>query len=182
MEPVKDDERRAPPALAQEVGERLRGRRSALSLTLRKVATDAGISAAHLSDIEKGRSHASLPVLLRIGQALDLPLARLLPRLGGHHVRSGSISEAEGVSVLSHANLRLVVTNVNLEPDAEYRMAVETDEDVLIFVIHGRCSVDVDGAPYEVSTHDCMDVERAVAIRIAAVAASRLLVCRGARR
>ena len=182
MEPVKGGDRRAPLALAQEVGERLRGRRTALALTLRKVAADAGISAAHLSDIEKGRSHASLPVLLRIGQALDLPLARLLPRLGGRHVRSASISEAAGETVLSHAKLGLVVTNVNLEPDTEHRIEVETDEDVLIFVIQGRCSVDVDGAPYELSTHDCMDVERAAAIRIAAHAGSRLLVCQGARR
>ena len=174
--------RAASEALAQEVGERLRDRRTKLSLTLRKVAVEAGISAAHLSDIEKGRSHASLPVLLRIGRALDLPLAHLLPRLGGHHVIKGSLAPSPGEKVLSHPNLRLVVKNVNLQPRDVHLMAVDSEEDVLVFVIQGRCTIDVDGSHYEVSTRDCIDVERASNIRITAIATTRLLVCRASRR
>ena len=179
---MQETTREASEALAQEVGERLRDRRTKLSLTLRKVADEAGISAAHLSDIENGRSHASLPVLLRIGRALDLPLTHLLPRLGGHHVMEGSLGSSPGETVLSHPKLRLVVRNVNLRPEDGHRIAVGSDEDVLIFVIEGRCTIDVDGAGYLVSARDCMDVERATSIHITALADSRLLVCRGTRR
>ena len=93
----------------------------------------------------------------------------------------GPSTGVAGETVLSHPNLRLVVTNVNLEPEAQHRLAVEVDEDILIFLIRGRCSIDYDGARYEVATHDCVDIERATAIRIPAIAKSRLLVCRGSR-
>ncbi len=148
MGTLHERNREASEMLAQEVGERLRDRRTKLSLTLRKVAVEAGISAAHLSDIENGRSHASLPVLLRIGRVLDLPLAHLLPRLGGHHVIKGSLASSSGETMLSHPNLRLVIKNVNLQPGDARRIAIDPEEDVLIFVIQGRCSIEVDGARY----------------------------------
>ena len=173
--------RRAPASLAQEVGARLKERRSELSLTLREVAATAEISAAHLSDIEKGRSHASLPVLLRIGKALDLQLAQLLPRLGGHHLRQSSFGRISGEAVLSHPDLKLEAINRNLEPEEKHHLAVDAGEDVFLFVLQGRCSLDVDGSRYEVSTHDCVDVERASSIEITAIAFSRLLICRGSR-
>lgn len=181
MGTLHERNREASEGLAQ-VGARMRDRRTKLSLTLRKLAVEAGTSAAHLSDIEKGRSHASLPVLLRIGRALDLSLANLLPRLGGHHVIKGSLASSPGETVLSRPKLRLVVNYVNLQPRDGHRMAVDPEEDVLIFAIQGRCTIDVDGARDQVSTHDCIDVERANSIHIAALADSRLLVCRGSRR
>ena len=168
-------------SLAQEVGARLNERRTELSLTLREVAATAQISAAHLSDIEKGRSHASLPVLLRIGRALDLQLAQLLPRLGGHHLKKASFMTDRGMAVLSHPDLELEAINANLDPEDRYDLSVEPGEDVFLFVLQGKCTLDVDGARYEVSTHDCVDVERAQNIRITAIAYSRLLICTGSR-
>ena len=167
--------------MAQEVGARLKERRSELSLTLREVAAIAEISAAHLSDIEKGRSHASLPVLLRIGKALDLQLAQLLPRLGGHHLRQSSFGQFSGEAVLSHPDLKLDAINRNLDPEERHHLAVDTGEDVFLFVLQGRCSLDVDGSRYEISTHDCVDIERATSIEITAIAFSKLLICRGSR-
>lgn len=168
-------------SLAQEVGARLNERRTELSLTLREVAATAQISAAHLSDIEKGRSHASLPVLLRIGKALDLQLAQLLPRLGGHHLRKASFMTDRGIAVLSHSDLELDVINANLDPEERYDLSVKPGEDVFLFVLQGKCSLDVDGSSYEVSTHDCVDVERAISIGVTAIAYSRLLICTGSR-
>ena len=172
----------APASLAQEVGARLRERRTERSLTLREVAARAEISAAHLSEIEKGRSHASLPVLLRIGKALDLRLAQLLPRLGGHRLRRGSFGTGRGVEVLSHSDLKLDVTGADLDPGESHRLAVGAGEDVFLFVLAGRCALDVDGARYEVATHDCVDIERAARLELTAIAPSKLLICRGSRR
>lgn len=175
-------DRRSPAALAREVGSRLREQRKQLSMTLRHVATEAQISAAHLSDIENGHSHASLPVLLRLGRALDLPIAQLLPRLGSHHMRRGSIREHPGEITLSHPDLQMVVTNVNLEPEDRHRMKVKANEDVFIFVVGGRCVIEVDEIRYELSTHDCVDVERSEAIEVTGIGFTRLLICRGRRR
>ena len=178
----KGAERRSPAALAKEVGSRLREQRKQRSMTLRDVATEAQISAAHLSDIENGHSHASLPVLLRLGRALDLPIAQLLPRLGGHHVRRDAIRENPGEVLLSHPDLQLVSTNVNLEPDDIHRLTVKENEDVFIFTIQGRCLIEVDGIRYELSTHDCVDVEQAKSIEVTGIGFTKLLICRGRRR
>lgn len=175
-------ERRSPAALAQEVGSRLREQRKQLSMTLRDVATKAQISAAHLSDIENGHSHASLPVLLRLGRALDLRIAQLLPRLGSHHMRRDSIREDPGEAVLSHPDLQMVITNVNLEPEDRRRLSVNDNEDIFIFVIGGRCVIDVNGMRYELSTHDCVDIERARTVEMTGIGFSKLLICRGRRR
>ena len=84
----------------------------------------------------------------RLFIADDRPEGWTWERRGLYELLVGLASE--GMSVL--------VVSSDLE-----EVEVETDEDVLVFVIRGRCSVDVDGAPYELSTHDCMDVERAAA-------------------
>lgn len=170
-----------PAKLSQKVGARLRERRAELSRTLRQVAEAADISAAHLSDVEKGRTHPSLPVLLRIGKALDLPLAQLLPSLGGHHARSGAVLTDQPQAVLSDSNLQLRVTAVNLGPDLPYHLDVAPGEDVLIFIVSGSCTVEIDGTAYPAARRDCLDVERARTVRLASAARCSALVCRGPR-
>lgn len=170
-----------PAKISQEVGARLRERRAQLSRTLRQVAEAAGISAAHLSDVEKGRTHPSLPVLLRIGKALDLPLAQLLPSLGGHRARQGTVRTDQPQALLSDSDLRLRVTAVNLDPDHPYRLDVSLEEDVLIFIISGSCTVEIDGTAYQAARRDCVDVERARQVGLTAAARCSALVCRGPR-
>ena len=94
----------------------------------------------------------------------------------------GSLASSPGETMLSHPNLRQVVKNVNLQPGDAHRMAVDPEEDVLIFVIQGRCTIEVDGAHYQVSAHDCIDMERASNIHFAALDTSHMLVCRASRR
>ena len=77
--------------IGEEVGARLAERRSELGHSLRKVAEAAEVSASHLSEIENGRTQVSIPVLLRLVRALDMTVTELLPRIGGHHVASGTV-------------------------------------------------------------------------------------------
>lgn len=173
---------RLPAKLSQEVGSKLRERRTRLSLTLRQVAEAAHISAAHLSDVEKGRTHPSLPVLLRIGKALDLPLSQLLPRLGGHHVRPGSAAFSDQPEIpLSDPDLQLRAAAVHLVPERVWEMEAAPEEDVLIFIVSGECTVEVDGTSYRAGERDCLDVEHAHRIRMRAAAPASALVCRGPR-
>jgi transcriptional regulator with XRE-family HTH domain len=60
-----------------QVGERLRKLRKARHLTLRFVAERAGISEAHLSQIECGHNNASIAALRRIAAALGLTMSDL---------------------------------------------------------------------------------------------------------
>lgn len=176
------DAGRLPAKLSQEVGAKLRERRTQLSLTLRRVAETANISAAHLSDVEKGRTHPSLPVLLRIGKALDLPLAQLLPRLGGHHVRPGSTTFSDRLETpLSDPDLQLRATAVHLGPERVWELEADPEEDVLIFVVSGECAVEIDGTSYRAGERDSLDVEHARRITMRAAAPASALVCRGPR-
>src|SRR5437870_13701018 len=63
----------------------LRGRRQAARRTLREVAAEAGLSPAHLSEVERGRKEVSIERLLAVSHALGArpaeiyaDLARLL--------------------------------------------------------------------------------------------------------
>jgi transcriptional regulator with XRE-family HTH domain len=73
------------------LGEEIRRRRLEAGITLRKFAVKAGISAAHLSDVEHDRRRPSEEVLKRIAaelkrggvtyEALDLLMPRLEPEM-----------------------------------------------------------------------------------------------------
>ena len=57
------------------LGEKLRAERLARKLSLRGFASDLGISAAYLVDIEKNRRQPSAPLLQKAADALDIPLS-----------------------------------------------------------------------------------------------------------
>ena len=61
----------AAPDIPLILGETLRARREALGLSLRAAAERAGISPAHLSEVERGRKEPSLPKLAALAEALD---------------------------------------------------------------------------------------------------------------
>src|SRR4051812_49476044 len=67
------------PDVAQEVdvGERLRELRRFRRCTLRTVATRSGLSESFLSQVERGRSSASISSLRRIADALGISMADL---------------------------------------------------------------------------------------------------------
>lgn len=169
-------------SLAVEVGARLRERREEVGIPLREAALAAEISPSHLSDMENGRSHASLPVLIRLCRILRLPMARLLPRLGGHRVFRSSVSRSSKTARLSHPDLELAITHVNLAEAAEHRITVKADEDVFAFVLSGDCDVAIDGSTYSLRTHDAVDVEQASSVLFRANGRCSLLVCMGRRR
>lgn len=64
--------------LLRRIGQRVRMLRAERGLSQSEAAERAGISSAQLSQIESGRSSTTLWTLTRIGQELDVPLARLL--------------------------------------------------------------------------------------------------------
>jgi transcriptional regulator with XRE-family HTH domain len=57
--------------ITQVLGESLRTRREGLGLSLRGAAERAGISPAHLSEVERGRKEPSLAKLSALAEALE---------------------------------------------------------------------------------------------------------------
>jgi len=80
---------------AGTLGDRLRRKRRAGSLTQEELASISGVSQVMVAKIEQGRRQPRLTVLTRLANALDIPLSELVdnrPRLDGHR---------EGASVLA---------------------------------------------------------------------------------
>lgn len=57
----------------QTLGEHIRAKRKALSISLRELSRRAGITAPYLSDVELGRRFPSVPMLRKIATILEVP-------------------------------------------------------------------------------------------------------------
>jgi transcriptional regulator with XRE-family HTH domain len=64
-------------SIRQALGGILRGRRLAEGRTLTEVAAEAGLSPAHLSEVERGRKEVSTERLLAVAHALNVPPAEI---------------------------------------------------------------------------------------------------------
>jgi DNA-binding transcriptional MerR regulator/quercetin dioxygenase-like cupin family protein len=88
----------APPATAT-LGARLKARRVSEGVSLRELAARTGVSASHLSAIERDVTHPSVAVLQKAAAALDTSVVGLLggPPAGGRAVvRAGERPALEG--------------------------------------------------------------------------------------
>ncbi len=170
--------------ISHEVGVRLAERRNELGKVLSEVAVEAEVSTSHLSDIENGVCQVSLPVLLRIVRALDLTITELLPRIGGHHVRGGSIAGVQpGTSiVLSHPELELRIELVHLPGDGIHVIDNPALADVLVHSLEGDIRVVADGAEVRLEGGDTLDTERVARHVLGASLDSRVLIARGPER
>jgi len=99
-------------AVREALGAVLRGRREATRRTLSEVAAEAGLSPAHLSEVERGRKEISIERLLAVSHALGArpaevyaDLARLL----------GADSERPAWPDDPPAKLRLATAGLPLE-------------------------------------------------------------------
>lgn len=70
-----------PPEVTPEgIGRKIRELRTAKGLTLSEMSRRSDLSLAHLSEVERGRSSASLKTLERIAEVLEVPVAVLVGR------------------------------------------------------------------------------------------------------
>ena len=86
------------------LGARVRALREAMDLSLRDLAARAGVSAATLSQVERGESSPSIAVAARIAEGLELSLSQLLRLDEGRNVTvvrggSGRRTERSGHAV-----------------------------------------------------------------------------------
>jgi len=166
------------------VGGRLAERRHELSKSLRVVALEADLSTSHLSDIENGVCQVSLPVLLRLVRSLDLTITELLPRIGGHRVKSTSIADvpAGKSAIISHEELTLHVEILKLTENSSHTLQNRSRSDVLIHVLHGAVVVFVEGTEIDLQAGDTLDTERSSEHVLTATRDSQVLTASGVSR
>ena len=70
-------------AFTAAVGGLVRSARAKRGITRRVLAEQSGASERYLAQIESGQGNPSVVILKRIADALDVPVAELLPRTGG---------------------------------------------------------------------------------------------------
>jgi XRE family aerobic/anaerobic benzoate catabolism transcriptional regulator len=75
------------------LGERVREERARRGMTRRTLARDSGLSERYLAQLEGGKGNLSIKLLRRVGDALNLPLPRLLAMGPAEPVELGRIIE-----------------------------------------------------------------------------------------
>ena len=146
----------------ERVGPRLRAARQQRGLTLTAVAGQAGVSKGFLSLAERGKTRVSVPTLLRICEALAIPLGGLFDYPDSVVVANGAGARLEmgglGITeyLLTPADERYVqVMQTILEPGGgsggAYTLAAET---VFVIVLRGELALTVDGQPRALAERD----------------------------
>lgn len=152
---------------AEELGRRIRKLRVDRRLTLKQVEQTSGLSATHLSEIERGRTSPTIGALVRIARALDRDASyfiepeersevALAPRDG-----TPAFSPAAGVSARPLSNgipgSGLHPYAISIESGRELRLeALEIPGDTLLFVQHGSLEAQVGTASATLESGDSM--------------------------
>jgi transcriptional regulator with XRE-family HTH domain len=162
------DARSEPSAEAEhdrlKVGARLRAARRRQRMTLKEVATRAGISESFLSQVERGLAGVSLPTLTRVAAALGLMVADLFepaPTLRPQvvHRERRTMMEFNGARnylVTPRPLENLEVFWVELDPGQATAEAPFThgDSDEVLVLLRGQVEVTVDGTSYSLGAGD----------------------------
>ena len=152
---------------AEELGRRIRKLRVDRRLTLKQVEQTSGLSATHLSEIERGRTSPTIGALVRIARALDRDASyfiepeersevALAPREG-----SATFSPAPGATARS---LSAGIPGTGLHPylvtlaaGRELRLAaLEIPGDAIYFVQRGALETQVGNAAATLGDGDSM--------------------------
>ena len=154
-------------ALALRAGAAIRAIREKRQLSMREVATRAGISQPFLSQIERGLSMPSMVTVYRLAETLDVTPGELLPSSTESKVTV--IRSDEGrllpvadrpdaalgrVLVLSRdANLQII--EYRIERDQYIGEWFQTPGILAVYMVSGQLDIDVDGAgTYRIGTGD----------------------------
>src|ERR671934_2711529 len=168
----------APDATTEvDVGERLRAIRRSRRATLRTIAARSGLSESFLSQVERGRSSASIASLRRIGDALGVSMADLF---GPDGLPRPSVLRRDERPALSFGILgrKLLLTPRplhNLEVFAgELEVGGSTgdqpyahgDSEELFIVLSGTVQLELDGEIFELERGDSIDYRSSTPHRI----------------
>ncbi len=173
-----------------ELGRRIRGLRTERRMTLKQVEEIAGLSATHLSEIERGRTSPTVGALLRIARALDRDASYFIELEErsdvGRVVREDEPARREGKG----ADRQLLTPGIpgsalfpyRVRLKAQATLAVpESDlsRDLILHVQKGTATAKMDSRSWSLGTEDTLQTSRpdALAIKAGDSATELLLIC-----
>jgi transcriptional regulator with XRE-family HTH domain len=167
-----------------DVGERLRALRQFRRCTLRMVAERSGLSESFLSQVERGRSSASIASLRRIAGALGVSIADLFEPNGvpGPRVLRRAERPALSFGILGRKMLLTPKPLHHLEVFAgELEVGGSTgpqpyahgDSEELFVVLSGSVQLELGGAVYELEHGDSIDYRSSTPHRVTNVGEER---------
>lgn len=154
--------------LNRAVGDAVRTRREAAGLSMRSLATKAGVSQPFLSQLEHGTSAASISTLYRVAAALGVTPGELLPAQDSAEVVVVRRGEGVALPVSDQPNAavglvaigpddRMNVTEYRVEPGQQLDSWFETETDIALYVISGDLEVELPGVgEWQLSSGDTM--------------------------
>ena len=171
----------APDAVAEiDVGERLRDIRRLRRCTLRTVAERSGLSESFLSQVERGRSSASIGSLRRIAEALGVTVADLFEPSGPPRPRVLRRDERPALAFgilgrkllltprpLQHLEVFAGELDVGGSTGAEPYSHGDLEE--LFVVLSGRVQLELGGELHELESGDSIDYRSSTPHRISNV-------------
>jgi len=152
----------------EALGARIKKARKSRGLTLKGVEAAAGISATHVSEIERGKTSPTTGALVRISNALGLPVSFFLEEreLGAlsrvaarDHVRESSGSRGSWVERLTTAIAggRLQAVRVGLAPGESRHPAAHSHRgEEAGLVVAGRLRVQVGAEVFDLERGDAI--------------------------
>jgi transcriptional regulator with XRE-family HTH domain len=153
-------------ARTAELGARLRALRQDRDLTLDALAEAAGLDKGYLSRLERGLKNPSIATVLRLSEALEVPVAELFGEsLAEHAVRvtrardrlsvSPAGAAAHGIEALSRDGAALEA--FVLHPAAEFSDEGHAEHagEELFFVLHGTVELRFADRGFVLEAGDC---------------------------
>jgi transcriptional regulator with XRE-family HTH domain len=172
------------PALAEEqtsaeaeLGEKLRAIRQLRRLTLREVAQGAGVSESFVSQLERGRSSASVATLQRLARALGIEISDLFsaephtgPRVLRRHERQllewGHLGRKALLTPKPFHTLEVVSASFDPGGSTGDEPYTHGDSEELLLVLAGRVQVQLGSELLDLSTGDSVNYRSSTPHRV----------------
>jgi transcriptional regulator with XRE-family HTH domain len=160
-----------------DVGERLRELRRFRRCTLRTVAERSGLSESFLSQVERGRSSASIGSLRRIAEALGVSMADLFEPGGAREPKVLKRDERPALSFgilgrkllltprpLSH--LEVFAGELEVGGSTGPQPYAHGDSEELFVVLSGQVELELDGELFDLEPGDSIDYRSSTPHRV----------------
>jgi transcriptional regulator with XRE-family HTH domain len=161
-----------------ELGERLRAMRLLRRLTLKDVAEWAGVSESFVSQLERGRTSASVATLQRLAGALGIEISDLFasstpggPRVLRHHERQllewGHLGQKALLTPKPFHSLEAVAASFDPGGSTGDEPYTHGDSEELLLVLSGRVQLQLGGELLHLDTGDSVNYRSSTPHRVA---------------
>src|SRR3954449_9194534 len=164
-------------AVQSALGERLRAIRQLRRKTLKSVASAAGISESFLSQLERGRTNATIATLQRLSTALGIEVSdlfsstaerpRVLRRDAREFVAWGELGRKALLTPKPFHSLEVVVARFEPGGSTGDEPYTHGDSEELLVVVEGRVHVQLGDEIYEAGAGDSVHYQSSTPHRVA---------------